>query len=140
MINFTVYAPIAEDVLELNAYICVEDSNPFHCYGIGKVESAIHSAFYPGSAPFVHGGIAKIAGALCFYLLKSHAFMDGNKRTAAITATLFMNKHGWDLVYPFDVEQDTNALADIIDSCAASKIDKEQLIEWFENHKKVLDD
>jgi death-on-curing protein len=140
MINFTVYEPIAEDVLELNAYICAEDSNPFHCYGIGKVESAIHSAFYPGSAPFVHGGIAKIAGALCFYLLKSHAFMDGNKRTAAIAATLFMNKHGWDLVYPFDVEQDTNALADIIDSCAASKVDKEQLIEWFENHKRVLED
>lgn len=139
MINFTVYAPNADDVLNLNEYICEQDSNPFHCYGIGKVESAIHSAFYPGSAPFVHGGIAKIAGALCFYLLKSHAFMDGNKRTAAIAATVFMNKHGWDLVYPFDEEQDTNALADIIDSCAASRITKEQLIEWFENHKMVLD-
>lgn len=140
MINFTVYAPKAEDILNLNEYICAQDSNPFHCYGIGKVESAIHSAFYPGVAPFVHGGIAKIAGALCFYLLKSHAFMDGNKRTAAIAATIFLNKHGWDLVYPFDVEQDTNALADIIDSCAASKINKEQLIDWFENHKKVLEE
>ena len=69
-----------------------------------------------------------IAGALCFYLLKSHAFMDGNKRTAAITATLFMNKHGWDLVYSFDVEQDTNNLADIIDRCAASNN-----ILFFEN-------
>jgi len=66
--------------------------------------------------------------------------MDGNKRAAAITATLFMNKHVWDLVYQFDVEQDTNALTDIIDSYAAGKIDKEQLIEWFENHKKVLED
>ncbi len=140
MINFIVHAPSANDILNLNEYICKEDSNPCHCYGIGKVESAIHSAFYPGSAPFVHGGIAKIAGALCFYLVMSHAFMDGNKRTGAIAAVIFMNKHGWDLEYPFNEEQDTNALADIIEACAAGKITKEQLITWFENHKKALED
>lgn len=140
MISLVVHAPSANDILNLNEYICNEDSNPFHCFDIGKVESAIHSAFYPGSPPFVHGGIAKISGALCFYLLKAHAFMDGNKRTAAIASLVFMNKHGWDLEYPFNEDQDSNALADIIEACAASIVTKEKLIDWFETHKKILEE
>ncbi len=51
-----------------------------------------------------------------------------------------MNKHDWDLEYPFNEKQDTNALADIIEACAAGGITKEQLITWFENHKRVLED
>lgn len=111
-----------------------------YCYDIGKVESAIHSAFYPGSTPFVHGEIAKMAGALCFYLLKAHAFMDGNKRTATVVAIVFMNKHGWTLNCPFNEDDDSNALADIIDACAASKISKEELIQWFDTHKVLTEE
>lgn len=140
MINFIVHIPSARDVLSYNEYICHEDGNPFNCYDLGKVESAIHSAFYPGSAPFVHGGIAKMAGALCFYLLKAHAFMDGNKRTATVIAIVFMNKHGWTLKYPSSEIDDSNALADIIDSCAASKVSKEELIEWFDTHKVLYEE
>lgn len=44
-----------------------------------KVESAVSSAFYSGSYPFAHGGIGRVAGALCFYLDKCHAFFDGKK-------------------------------------------------------------
>ena len=36
----------------------------------GKIESALHTAFYPGSEPFQNGGIARLAGAHCFYLTK----------------------------------------------------------------------
>lgn len=140
MINIVIHIPASQDVLNYNEYICREDGNPFHCYDIGKVESAIHSAFYPGSAPFVHGGIAKMAGALCFYLLKAHAFMDGNKRTATVVALVFMNKHGWTLEYPSNEETDSNALSDIIDSCAASNTSKDELIGWFELHKKIFEE
>ena len=140
MINYVVHLPKAADVLALNKMICDKNAHPHHCFEIGKVESAIHSAFYPGEPPFVHGGIARIAGALCFYLLKAHAFMDGNKRSAMITAVVFMNKHGWDLQYSYDEIADTNALFDIIDGCAANVYSKEHLIEWFEIHKIVCEE
>lgn len=140
MINFIVHIPTTQDVLNYNEYICREDGNPFHCYDVGKIESAIHSAFYPGSPPFVHGGIAKMAGALCFYLLKAHAFMDGNKRTATVIAIVFLNKHGWSLKYAYNEEDNSNALADIIEDCASSNVTKEELIKWFEIHKIILED
>lgn len=61
-----IFLPTADAVLEVNKYVCEQGSNTHHCYNIGKVESAISTAFYPGTYPFAHGGIARVAGALCF--------------------------------------------------------------------------
>jgi death on curing protein len=131
--------PDAQQIVFANKYICDQDGNPHHCYGIGKVESAIHSAFYPGTYPFAAGGLARVAAALCFYLVKSHAFMDGNKRVGALAAIGFLNENGWDLQYAIDTSKDYNALAEIIEDCAASKVTKEQLMEWFDTHKVAVD-
>lgn len=119
----------------LNKLICEKEGNTHHCYGKGKIESALHSAFYPGSYPFEHGGIAKVAGAMCFYLVKSHAFVDGNKRTGALAAITFMNQSGWTLKYPRATQTEPNALADIVEKCASGSIQKEKIIEWFDSHK-----
>ncbi len=135
-----IFLPTAEAVVEVNKYVCEQGGNSHHCYDIGKVESAINTAFYPGTYPFAHGGIARVAGALCFYLVKSHAFMDGNKRTGALVAITFLNQHGLDLRYPLDEDHDINALAEIIESCAAGSISKDQLIEWFDSHKVPHED
>ena len=59
---------------------------------MGKVESALAAAFYPGDYPFQYGGIAKVAGAVCYFLTKAHAFFDGNKRTAGIAAANRLSK------------------------------------------------
>ena len=132
--------PTLEAVIEANQIICSEGGNPHQCLEPGKIESAISSAFYPGSYPFSHGGLAKVAGALCFYLVKSHAFLDGNKRTGALVAITFLNMHRMDLEYPLDIERDINGLAEIIESCAASMVTQDQLKEWFETHKVYLDE
>ena len=134
-----IFIPTAKAVVEVNKLICCEDGNPHHYNDIGKVESAISTAFYPGVYPFNHGGLARVAGALCFYLVKSHAFVDGNKRTGALVAITFLNQHGMDLEYPINEKTDTNALAEVIEKCAASKVTKDELMDWFENHKTYLD-
>jgi death-on-curing protein len=135
-----IFLPTTEAVLAVNQYVCEQGGNPHHCYGVGKVESAIMTAFYPGVYPFALGGLAKVAGALCFYLVKSHAFMDGNKRTGALTAITFLNQHGMDLTYPLDPVSGLNALADVIEKCAASELGRDELIAWFETHKTWIED
>ncbi len=132
--------PTAEAVLGVNQYVCEQAGNPHHCYDVGKVESAITTAFYPGSYPFAHGGLAHVAGALCFYIVKSHAFMDGNKRTGALVAITFLNQHGLDLQYALDETKNINALAEMIENCAAGHLNKDQLIEWFDRHKVALNE
>lgn len=132
--------PTLESIIEINQFICSEGGNPHQCLDSGKIQSAISSAFHPGSYPFSHGGLAKVAGALCFYLVKSHAFLDGNKRTGALVAITFLNMHGMDLEYPLEIDKNINGLADIIESCAASRINQNQLKDWFEIHKVYLDE
>lgn len=132
--------PTLEAVIETNKIVCEAGSNPHQCLNVGKIESAIASAFYPGTYPFAHGGLAKVAGAMCFYIVKAHAFLDGNKRTGALTAITFLNIHGLDLEYPVDTEKNTNALAEIIDGCAASTVSQDELKEWFDRHKVYLED
>lgn len=131
--------PTADAIIAVNKLVCQEGANIHQCLDKGKIESAIHAAFYPGSFPFAQGGIVKVAAALCFYLIKSHPFLDGNKRTAALTAISFLNQHGWDLKYPQTKKGNGNALAEVIENSAAGKISKEALMEWFENHKILIE-
>ncbi len=130
--------PTAEQVILVNKMICEKSGNPHGCADRGKIESALHTAFYPGIYPFAAGGIAKTAGALCFYLVKSHAFIDGNKRTGTLVSIVFMEQNGWTLNYAVDKKKNLNALAEVIENCAASKIQKEDLVDWFDAHKREL--
>lgn len=133
-----IYIPNLPLVLETHRRICVRDRSPIPCLDVGKIESALAAAFYPGSPPFVHGGVARTAGALCFYLTKAHAFMDANKRTALAVSAVFLQLNGWRLKYP--VTDIHNTLSDLIEKCAASELSKDDVMEWFENHKVSLED
>lgn len=125
----------ASQVISFNERICKAGGNPLHCYGAGKIESALHSAFYPGTPPFQHGKIATIAGALCYYLIQAHAFADGNKRTAVVASTVFLALNGLKLVYAIDAQHEYNALAEIVEKCGASQVSKEEMMSWFDAHK-----
>lgn len=132
--------PTVENIVQTNKYVCNEKGQASQLLDRGKIESALSTAFYPGSEPFENGGVARLAGALCFYLTKAHAFLDGNKRTATLSAVLFMNSNGWDLIYPENDEDEFSELAKIINHATASEITKDQLIDWFENHKIIFED
>lgn len=56
-----------------------------------------------GFCRFQHDGIARVAGALCFYLTKAHAFYDGSNRTALIASLTFLDLNGWDPKIPMDI-------------------------------------
>lgn len=120
-----------EQIIGINKKICLHFQHVHHCVENGKIESALHSAHYPGSPPFRYGGVAKIAGALAFFLVKAHAFVDGNKRTGALASTMFMDINGYGLKYA----EHPDAFYEIINGCASGTISKEEVIEWYEQHK-----
>jgi phage antirepressor YoqD-like protein len=51
-----------------------------------------------------------------------------------------MNSNGWDLIYLENNEDEFTELAKIINQATASEITKDQLIDWFENHKIILEE
>lgn len=127
------FIPDADTVIELNQKICEEGNNPFHCFDPGKVDSAIHTAFYPGSYPYAHGGIPKLAGALAFYLCQAHAFQDGNKRTASVSAVVFLNAHGLDIQYPISNSRDD--FSELMIGIASGITSIDETKQWFAVHK-----
>ena len=118
-------------VVAVNKAVCFEHDNRHQLYDLGKVESALHSATYPGSPPFANGGVVGLAGAVAFYLTQAHAFFDGNKRTGVASSLIFLRANGYDLIYP----QDPDALATLIEGCASGRINKEKVISWYDSHK-----
>jgi death-on-curing family protein len=125
-----------EDILKINQAVCISVKQKSVCMDSRKIESALGAAFYPGDYPFQYGGLSKVAGALCYFLIKAHAFMDANKRTAALGSTLFMELNGYSLVYPLKIEGGITAFTEVIEKSASSQMTKDQLIDWFDRHKK----
>lgn len=120
-------------VIATNKFVCSLESQSHICAMPEKIESVLHSSFYPGSAPYVHGGIPSIAAAIFFYIIKAHAFFDGNKRTAVVCAIAFLKRNKLTLKYP--VTETRNDLAALAESCAASEIDLPEIKKWFASHK-----
>mgnify|MGYP005843842835 CR=1 FL=1 len=58
----------------------------------------LQSALYRPQQLFEYGGdnvdLCQLAASYAFGLAKNHPFIDGNKRTAAITCELFLNLNG----------------------------------------------
>ncbi len=64
---------------------------------------AMPSAAFGGE--FLHTDLYEMAAAYLFHLVKNHPFLDGNKRTGAVAALVFLELNGRSL----DVPEDTFA-------------------------------
>lgn len=69
--------------------------------------------------------LADVAAAYAFYLVTSHCFSDGNKRTSLAAALVFLDLNGHPLE-PLGEEW-----AEVMVSAACGKISREQLAEAF---------
>lgn len=68
---------------------------------------------------------AALAASYAFGLARNHAFVDGNKRTAAVVSEGFLQKNGYQLTAS-NVE-----LVPIFEQLAAGDLTEEELAEWL---------
>lgn len=72
-----------------------------------------------------------MAAAYLFHLVKNHAFHDGNKRIAALTAAVFLEVNGYMIVA---AEDDFEKL--VLDA-AQSFVTKEQIAKFFRENSEA---
>ena len=89
----------------------------------GLIESALGSA--QNAYSYGQGGLFEIAAAYAFHIAQAQAFIDGNKRTGAAAAILFLTLNGRRI--PKD---DGSVYAALID-VARKRLDKAGLAEVF---------
>lgn len=76
---------------------------------------------------------AALAAAYAFGIARDHAFVDGNKRTAAVVAETFLVLNGYTLAA-------TNAeLVVAFQALAAGDLSETELADWFRIHTVTLD-
>ena len=81
-----------DDVLRIHARSLAEHGGSEGVRDGGLVESALASAkntFY-----YANGDLFDVAASYAFHIAESQAFLDGNKRTAVVSALVFLARNG----------------------------------------------
>jgi len=100
-------------------------------YGIrdqGLLESAIQQPFQSFSGEDLYPTIFDKAAAIAFFISENQPFIDGNKRTAASAAGVFLDVNGHELNCP------SGQLYDVMMQLANKQISREELSKWFQKY------
>lgn len=79
---------------------------------------------------YLHHDLYERAAAYLFHIVKNHPFVDGNKRTGAASALVFLYLNGVRLA----VEE--RLLVEMVSSVAERKCDKSEVAEFFRRYAK----
>ena len=97
----------------------------------GAIESAL--ARPVNLASYGDPDIAELAAAYAYSLAINHGFVDGNKRTAWVTARLFLADNGRRLDFdPMDAIQTMEGVTE-------GRISEDEFAAWFRRHLIVVD-
>jgi death-on-curing protein len=84
------------------------------------------------------GDLYKLAASYGYGLTKNHCFIDGNKRTAFITAYTFLLNNGIKLIA--SNEDATKTFLELAASFANQEEDLEKLCEWLRLNSMLISD
>lgn len=115
-----------EAVIKRNAVLIGRDMNVLDR---GKLELALSSPLQTYGGKFLYPSVLERAAALLFSLAKSHAFVDGNKRTAWVFTSLYLELEGFPLT-----AVSTDEVVDLVVRVAgSSEKDLGWIVEWLGN-------
>jgi len=79
---------------------------------------------------YLHADIYAMAAAYLFHIARNHPFVDGNKRTGAVAAMVFLMLNGK------EIQADEVSFEEVVRSVAEGKADKNAAAEFFRGHAK----
>jgi death-on-curing protein len=91
----------------------------------GLLRSALAQPESGFGEEYFHKNIYEMAAAYLFHLVKNHAFNDGNKRIAAVTAAVFLQINGHLVI------ADEDEFEQLVIAAASGKAPKEMIAEFF---------
>lgn len=81
---------------------------------------------------YLHTDIYEMAAAYLYHIIRNHPFIDGNKRTGAVTSIVFLLMNGIE----FNAEEDS--FERMVLSAAEGKIDKAVIAAFFRNNSECV--
>jgi death-on-curing protein len=101
--------------------------------GIRNIELLQSAVAMPAAGfgkDYLHADIHEMAAAYLFHIIRNHPFIDGNKRTGAVAAVVFLMMNGSEL------HADEESFEATVRSVAEGKTDKTGAAEFFRKHAR----
>ncbi len=118
-----IFFPEFDDILLVHAEIIRETSGSEGLRDANGLDSALKAA--KNRFNYETGDLAKLAATYAYHLSQAHAFVDGNKRIAAVVAELFLDLNGAKLTATND------EIIEFYLDIAASKLSRDDVEEKF---------
>ena len=118
----------AEQVLFIHSRIVDETGGSHGIIDLGLLESAVARPRATFRGKDLYPTLFHKAAALMESLIKSHPFVDGNKRTAITSAGIFLQMNGHML------QASQREVVDFTMALATKKAEFEHVVEWFMKH------
>lgn len=92
---------------------------------VGLLHSAIAMPQAAYGGHYLHSDLFEMAAAYLYHIVQNHPFLDGNKRTGAATALVFLAING------VQIDNDEEGLVELTLSVATGQSGKSQIGEFF---------
>ncbi len=113
-----------EDVIQIQANTIEHEGGMPGLRDPGLLESAVTMPQQQFGGEYLHPGLIDMAAAYMFHIAMNHPFRDGNKRTAVLSALVFLDVNGVE-EFPEQVKLEAVTMR-----LAAGEISKEELTQW----------
>lgn len=97
---------------------------------MGLLQAAIAVPQAGGPAGYYHADLFEMAAAYLFHLAKNHPFVDGNKRTAAVAALVFLDLNG------VEIRASNHDLYETVMAVANGRLAKSAVAEFLRRHAR----
>ena len=95
---------------------------------IELLQSAVAMPAAGSGEDYLHADIYEMAAAYLFHIIRNHPFVDGNKRTGAASAVVFLAING------IELHADEEGFEATVRSVAEGKTGKTEAAEFFRKH------
>lgn len=117
-----------QDVLSLHADQVDLYGGEHGVRDVGLLESAVAQPQATFDSEYLHKDLFEMAAAYMFHIVQNHPFLDGNKRTGAVAALVFLDINGTEIDAP------KGTLYDLTIAVATGQADKARIAEFFRLH------
>jgi death on curing protein len=119
-----------EDVLSLHADQVALYGGEYGVRDLGLLESAIAQPRATFGGESLHKDQFEMAAAYLFHIVQNHPFLDGNKRTGAVAALVFLDLNG------IEIDAPKESLYELTMAVATGKAGKAQVAEYLRSHTR----
>lgn len=119
-----------EDVFDIHADQIDRYGGSLGVRDVGLLQSAIGMPEAGFGDHYLHADLFEMAAAYLYHIVQNHPFIDGNKRTGAMAAFMFLKLNGLTL------DADESVFESLVWRTAQGQSDKSAIAEFFRRHSQ----